>query len=261
MITVLYIFMFIYIVLWFIQILLTPRHGNLVLIMGKAGSGKSTYIAHIVRRCLRKKRKVYCNHHVLGALKINPKDLGKYMYENCSIIIDEAQIEFDNRNFKSFTDELKFFFSNYRHFKCDIYVVSQSWEDLDIKIRRQAKRIYIMQNSFIPFTILLQRVRMRFGLNEEKTDIVSKFSMSLIPIVGWNLKFNFTVWKFFDSYSKPSLPAPPDETVWGVVKDSYFSSRLFGNIGAFGIRHDFRFLFSFSQRIFQLFLKFKFRKK
>lgn len=208
-----------YVVLSVLQICMTPRHGKLELIMGKAGSGKSTLIAHLVKKANKKKRPVYCNHHVLGAHKIDAKWLGKYMLEDCDIIIDEAQIEFDNRNFKSFTDELKFFFSNYRHFKCDVYIVSQSWEDLDIKIRRQAKKIYIMQGSIIPFTIMLQRVKMKFGVNEDKTDIVTKFSTNIIPLIGWSLKLNFTVWHYFDSYSKPNLPPIPNKSLWGSVKE------------------------------------------
>ncbi|WP_160358922.1 zonular occludens toxin domain-containing protein [Clostridium chromiireducens] len=221
-----YIILCIYMILFCLQIYLTPRHGKLELIMGKAGSGKSTLIAHLVQNANKKKRKVYCNHHVLGATKIDHTWLGKYMLENCTIIIDEAQICFDNRDFKSFTKELKFFFSNYRHFQADIYVVSQSWDDLDIKIRRQAKKIYIMQNSFIPFTILLQRIKMKFGVNEDKTDIVTQFGTSIIPILGWTLKLNFTVWHYFDSYSKPTLPPIPKDELWGAVKDKVMLSEV-----------------------------------
>ena len=141
------------------------------------------------------------------------------MLENCTIIVDEAQICFDNRDFKSFTKELKFFFSNYRHFEADIYVVSQSWEDLDIKIRRQAKKIFIMKESIIPFTIYLQRVKMKFGVSEDKTDIITQFGTTIIPILGWKLKLNFTVWHYFDSYSKPFLPPIPEDIQWGEVKE------------------------------------------
>lgn len=208
----------IYFLLLALQIIVTPRHGKLELIMGKAGSGKSTLIAHLVKKANKKGRSVYCNHHVLGAFKIESNWLGTYMLEDCTIIIDEAQIEFDNRDFKSFTKNLKFFFSNYRHFKADVYIVSQSWEDLDVKIRRQAKKIFIMQNSWIPFTICLQRVRMKFGVNEDKTDIVTQFATSILPGLGWILKPNFTVWHYFNSYSKPNLPPVPYIEVWGQVK-------------------------------------------
>ena len=213
---ILIIVIILYISLLFLEIFLSPRHGFLTLVMGKAGSGKSTYIAHIVKKCNKKNRPVYCNHHVLGANKIEHTWLGKFMLEDCTIIIDEAQICFDNRDFKSFTKELKFFFSNYRHFKADVYIVSQSFEDLDVKIRRQAKKIYIMQKSLIPFTLMLQRVRMKFGVNEEKTDIVTLYKTGLF---GLSFKLNFTVWHYFDSYSKPSLPPIPFNELWGAVKE------------------------------------------
>lgn len=217
---------FIYFLLWALQIFITPRHGKLELIMGKAGSGKSTLIAHLVKKANKKGRPVYCNHHVLGAMKIESNWLGTYMLEDCTIIIDEAQIEFDNRDFKSFTKNLKFFFSNYRHFKADVYIVSQSWEDLDVKIRRQAKKIFIMQNSWVPFTICLQRVKMKFGVNEDKTDIVTQFATSILPLVGWVLKPNFTVWHYFNSYSKPQLPPIPYKETWGQVKEKLSPKQL-----------------------------------
>ena len=217
---ILFILIFIYILLNIIQIIISPKRGKLELIMGKPGSGKSTYMAHIVKKYVKKNIPVFCNHHVLGANVITKEWLGKYMLENCAIIIDEAQLEFDNRNFKAFTNELKFFFSNFRHFKADVYIISQSYEDLDVKIRRQAQKMYILKPSIIPFTIFIQEIKMDFGLNEEKTEIVTKFKSSILPIIGWKLKINFVVWKYFDSYSKPNLPQPPYIKKWGDIKAS-----------------------------------------
>lgn len=248
--------LFIYFVLIVLESFFTPRHGKLELIMGKAGSGKSTLIAHIVRKCNKVNRPVFCNHHVLGAQKIDSEYLGKYLYQDCTIIIDEAQIEFDNRNFKSFTKELKFFFSNYRHFKCDVYIVSQSWEDLDIKIRRQATKMFIMQKSFIPFTLLLQRVRIRFGVNDDKTDIITKFSTNILPVIGWTLKLNFTVWKYFNSYSIPKMPLPPKLGLWGEVN----SDKSFDIVSKFRHLFDYKLIRFTGTRVYEFIHKDRFNK-
>lgn len=183
---------------------------ELTLIMGKAGSGKSTMMALIVRDSHRLGRPVYCSHHVLGALKIDSKDLGKYDLNDCDIIIDEAQLEYDNRDFKSFSKENKYFISNFRHHNCRVFILSQSFEDLDVKIRRQAQRIYIMQ-PFLPGILFLQKVRLRFGISEDETSIITLYKSGLLDI---RLKIGFLGWRYFNSYSRPELP-PIKTKLWG----------------------------------------------
>lgn len=183
---------------------------SLTLIMGKAGSGKSSLMGLLVRRAIKRGIPVYCNHHVLGANKIDSRDLGACDLNECIIIIDEAQLHYDNRDFKTFSKENKYFFSNFRHHKIEVYIISQSFEDLDVKIRRQAQRIYIMQ-PFIKGTILMQKVRMKFGVSEDQTNIITMYKTS---IFGIRIKFSFPAWKFFNSYSKPSLPSFQTE-LWG----------------------------------------------
>lgn len=189
---------------------------ELVLIMGKPGSGKSTLMAHLVKKSIKQGRKVYTNQHVLGAHYLNPDWLGKYMLYDVDIIIDEAQLVWDNREFGKFSKDMKYFISNYRHMKCRLWIISQSYEDLDVKIRRQAHHIYIMQPSWLPFTIMLQKVRMRFGINEQGNNIETLFKTSIFDL---RFKLNWIVWKYFDSYSIPHLPQVPthDEKYWGDV--------------------------------------------
>lgn len=183
---------------------------ELVLIMGKAGSGKSSKMALIVRESIKLGRPVYCSHHVLGAIQVNAQDLGKYDLNDCDIIIDEAQLEYDNRDFKSFTKHNKYFFSNFRHHNCRVYILSQSFEDLDVKIRRQAQRIYIMQ-PFLPGILLMQKVRVKFGISEDETAIITKYRSSILDI---RLNWSRPAWKYFNSYSRPELPAL-EPNLWG----------------------------------------------
>jgi len=187
---------------------------ELTLIMGKPGSGKSTYIAKLVKNSLRDGRIVYASSHVLGANYFDPHFLGKYMLYDVDIIIDEAQLVWDNRNFKTFSDNMKFFISNFRHMKCRVFIVSQSYEDLDVKIRRQAHHIYIMQPSILPFFIMRQKVRIKFGINEDGTDIITMYKSSI-----FSYRFNFAppLYKFFNSYDCPELPSIPIFKLWGSV--------------------------------------------
>ena len=94
-------------------------------VFGLPGSGKSTLMAKMCKSALKGKRydKVYCNFYLKGAYPIEFKDLGVYNFENSLILIDEAMNEADSRGFKSFTAELKYFFSNHRHYGCDVSIL------------------------------------------------------------------------------------------------------------------------------------------
>lgn len=186
--------------------------GKLTLIMGKVGSGKSTNMAMIVRDAIKKNRKVYSNAHVLGAIKLEHTDLGKFNLIDCDIIIDEGQLFYDSRDFKSFSSENKFFFSHFRHFGCRVFILSQSFEDLDVKIRRQAQCIYICQ-PFIKGLMLMEKVGMKFSVSEDETDIVTLYKTSIFNL---RIRLGFLAWKYFDSYCIPYLPQK-EEISWGEI--------------------------------------------
>lgn len=187
------------------------KDGRLTLVMGKAGSGKSTYMGMLVKRANKRHMPVYSNHHVLGATKLEHTDLGRYNFHDCVIIIDEAQLHYDSRDFKSFSIENKFFFSNFRHFGIEIYILSQSFEDLDVKIRRQAQYMYICQ-PFIKGILYMQKIRMHFDVSEDETDIIVIYHKS---IFGLRFHFAFLVWKYFDSFSMPTLEEYNSTITWG----------------------------------------------
>lgn len=182
------------------------------LYMGKIGVGKSTALALEARKYMKKGIKVYSNFHLLGAYKIDPYNLGKYNFENCAIFIDEAQIVFNNRDYRNTPKHIFDFIALSRHYNCDIHFASQSWEDLDVKIRRQAHRIYIVQPTILFFAIKLQLVRLNFGLNEDSTDIVTKYRMSLLDT---RYKLKRPAWKYFDSFERINYPKLPSGMKWG----------------------------------------------
>lgn len=187
---------------------------GLTLIMGKAGSGKSTMMGLIVRNAIKRGIPVYCSHHVLGAIQFNPKeDLGKKDIQKAIVIVDEAQMEYDARDFKTFPQHNKFFFSHYRHFELEVYILSQSFEDLDVKIRRQSKRMYLMKyTTFFNWFIVYEKIRMQFGISEDQTSIITKYVSGLFDL---RIKFGRPAWKYFDSYSKPELD-PMEIESWGL---------------------------------------------
>lgn len=185
----------------------------ITLIMGLPGSGKSTLSALISKKYHKKGIPVYSNMHILGSRYLDINWLGRNNLEDCALIIDEAQLVYDNRNFKNFREEWKYFYSNHRHYRVEIYLISQSFEDLDIKLRRLASRIWILQPTLLGFThIKVQKVKQRFGVNKDGNDIITIYTIN-----GLNTRYyrKKPAWAYFDSFEKKELPPIPDDRLWG----------------------------------------------
>ena len=110
------------------------------LIMGLPGSGKSLLLSYIAYRAVIGKRinfhgfhisalsdygmkkydYVFTNFPCEGAYSLDFDSLGYVSYNRCLMLIDEVQLFADSRNFKTFGDNLKFFFSMARHDKIDV---------------------------------------------------------------------------------------------------------------------------------------------
>lgn len=180
------------------------KNYDLVLIMGKPGSSKSSYAAYLSQKYMKKGYPVFSNFHISGTYKINPYQLGEIDLPDDSIVFcDESQILWDSRDFKRFPEPNKFFFSHYRHLRTKCFVMSQSFEDLDVKIRRQAKHLYIMQGIYFFGIAVRQKVRMKFGISDTEDSIITRYKSRI-----FDFRFNWVrpAWKLFNSYSKPVMP-------------------------------------------------------
>lgn len=99
---------------------------------GVPGCGKSTIL---VKEYIKNKRKydhIYTINLVIkGVKKITKEDLELYMFRNTLILWDEITIDADNREFKSFSRDLRDFFILHRHLGCDIIYATQNFEKVD----------------------------------------------------------------------------------------------------------------------------------
>ena len=229
----------IYIVL-FIQSFLCPKHPHVLNVyFGVPGSGKTTFAAYltkwalhenvIIRLCrrfnnpvsrlilnskyLKRRIPVYSNVPITGAYRLDAKtDIGFFMIENAKIIIDEAGIEYNNRNFKSFPPESIYFYKYHRHYQTSVDVFSQSYEDMDITLRRLAQNFYVVRKSLIPFCVVARRIRRKVGVDEHTKQIADLYAMGL-PVLDTKRIFAPSLWKLFNSYSRKELQEK-DWPVW-----------------------------------------------
>ncbi len=205
---------------------------------GVPGSGKTTFAAYLAKRCMKQSRfitwaqkhpgkltgkllassflkrsiPVYSNVPITGALQLDPqRDIGKYMMVGGKVIIDEAGIEYNNRNFKAFPPDAIYWYKYHRHYQCSVDVFSQSYEDMDITLRRLAQNYYVVKKSFLPYFVVCKRIRRKVGIDENTHQIIDHYYFGL-PVLGTKWIFTPPLWKLFNSFSRKELP----EKAWPV---------------------------------------------
>lgn len=170
---------------------------------GVPGSGKTTFAAYLSRKRLKKKGTVYSNVPIKGTYQLNPvEDLGTYDTSNALIIVDEAGIEYNNRNFKNFKKNNLEFYKYHRHYKCDVAIFSQDYADMDLKLRKLATQYFLVQKSFFPFFIKRKLIRKKIGIDELTHDIIDQYYFVLF---GSKWIFCPKLWKMFNTEEHKEL--------------------------------------------------------
>lgn len=190
-----------YIALRIYQNKISKSH-KLQIFFSPPGAGKTTLASWYAKQALKRGEKVYSNVNIKGCLAYVKNDLGVYDISDGTLILDEAGVEFDNRKFKDFKDSQTFFFKYHRHYKLNVLVFSQSFEDMDIKIRNLAQDLFLVSKSFIPFFIVRRQIYKSISINDDKQIIDS---YNFVPF-GRKYVFAPSVWNMFNSYSRKELP-------------------------------------------------------
>ena len=171
---------------------------------GVPGSGKTTFAAYLTKHDLKRGTPVWSNVPITGAYKLDPKtDIGNYMISGGRVIIDEAGIEYNNRDFKEFSKKSLYFYKYHRHYQLAVDVFSQGFDDMDKKIRTLAQRLYVVKKSIFPWFIYRREIKKRVGINDMSKDIIDeyyfvKFSTKII--------FSPPLWKMFNTISREEYP-------------------------------------------------------
>ena len=186
-------------------------------IFGKPGSGKSTLLTKMMYHDLKKGWKVYSDtpNNVEGVEFFNPLDFksGKFLpdgrIENKDIAVyfDEMGIIYNNRDFKQNlnADTLKWW-KTHRHHRVKVVYGSQSYKDMDLKIRSLSTSLYLCKRGILRNFTVAKRIRVIMDIqnndnpnsnnNNSGGEIIEKYQYDL-PIFWkftllpkWIKKFN-----------------------------------------------------------------------
>lgn len=221
-----------------------PKHPlQLNVYFGVPGSGKTTYAAYLAREAQREslvlrlcsrfpcrftdwilsgnnwKRPypVWSNVPIAGTLRLNAReDIGVHMIQDGKLIIDEAGVEFNSRNYKTFPQTAIKFFKYHRHYGVSVDVFSQSFEDMDVTLRRLAQNFYVVKKSMLPFFVVTKRIRRRVGIDDKTHQLCDAYFFGL-PVLDTKRIFCPPLWKMFDSYDFEELPEK-DWSEWSAGK-------------------------------------------
>lgn len=219
---------------------------------GSPGSGKTTLACREILKQQKRYNYTFANFGCSCADfdDVSLYGLGEWTFPRGSYVaIDEAGIEYNNRKFKSLSQDTIQWFKLHRHYCCDISIWSQSWDDMDITLRRLADRLYYVKRMG-PFT-MLRRVYKRVTVNKETEQIIDGYRMvhmlylifkplyylSYLALgLGFLVRQIFPafdeiklIWrkpyyKYFDTHAARELPVPFD--VSGVRSDLSSSNRV-----------------------------------
>lgn len=124
------------------------------LICGQKGTGKSLFTISYLQKNIKKYDYIFSNFPVSFAKKVDSLNWVKYQFPaRSAILIDEAQLYFNSRKFSELTKnglgmELLDFLTMCRHYKVDLFFITQSSNRIDLQIRELSDYVFYLKRTF-----------------------------------------------------------------------------------------------------------------
>lgn len=177
---------------------------------GVPGCGKSTTLVKEYRKNRKKYKHIYTiNIDIVGCKRITKEDLEKYKFTDSLILWDEITMDADNREFKTFSKDLRDFFILHRHLGSDIIYATQNFENVDKKVRDLTSELWYMSKSVIPilreFTTS-KRIYRNININENTSELTLGYRfcnfIESIFVSNFNIVLRRKYYKYFDSWDE-----------------------------------------------------------
>lgn len=183
------------------------------MIFGKKGSGKNTLLTKWAIKYNKLGYTVYSDSEIFNTYKLDTNWIGKYDFpKNSVLLIQEAGMTWDNRNFKSFPSEVRDFFKLQRHKNVIVVLASQSF-DVDKKLRDLTDEMYLIVNYMRIFSVA-KRINKKITIqkaddpdkasSEQASFLTESYSFDL-PFF-WKITYIPRYIKYFNSFESYVLP-------------------------------------------------------
>lgn len=181
---------------------------GITLYFANIGTGKTTYLAKIAQKELKKMKKGKSKYkHIVSNALISGvtyvPDIRKLLkvgaMQHCLILVDEGSIVYNNRKMNLTDMEIQYF-KLIRHYTSSLVVLSQSHDDVDVTLRRLYTSINILK--WLPFITLIMPITKSVGIDELTKQITDQYSFK--SIFSWSFFFRPMYFKYFNSWWIPS---------------------------------------------------------
>ena len=196
---------------------------SISLYFGLPGCGKTTWLTKLALDGLKSGKYEYIytnvNLNIPGVTIIDNECIGQYELENCLLLIDEATLFADSRDFKNFSKGRLEYFLEHRHRCADIVLFTQQWDGVDRKIRVITDRVYYVYKGIltghwiskcwpVPYGILFPDPK---KTGEKLGEIVQGYSKPpLLTRLFAKRIYRPKYYKYFNSWELEKLPALPE---------------------------------------------------
>lgn len=194
------------------------------LYFGLPGCGKTTMLSYLALKAIKgtKYDNVYSNVelNIPGIIYIPDDVIGKYELHDGLLLIDEATLFADSRDYKNFSKGRLEFFLKHRHRNIDIILFTQQWDGVDRKIRVITDRVYyVFKGVFLGHWFsTIWKIPYKVMFPNEDGDRAGEIIMGYVkpPIfVRFFAKkvYRPPLYKYFDSWELDPLPELPSSYI------------------------------------------------
>lgn len=183
---------------------------KLIMVFGKKGSGKTTYLTKQALKHISSGWIVYSTVPIPGTIYFNVDDIGKFTFpKNSLVLIDEVGMIWDNRNFKNFKTNVRDYFKLQRHWGNKVIMFSQTF-DVDKKLRDLTDEMYLLKNVGRVFSVarkINKNITIQNGGETYTSTLADEYVYA--PILSHNglqLTWIPRYVDFFDSFEVDPLP-------------------------------------------------------
>lgn len=196
------------------------------LYFGLPGVGKTTLLAKFALKYSKKFKYIYTNVHLSdmpdNVIYIHNEWLGIYNIVDGLVLIDEATIFADNRDYKNFSKDLTKWLMLSRHYGVSLFFFCQTYNGTDKKIRSLCTSVWYMYRPLllghwqtkyyrIPYGIVIPDARKNRALTGNSLGEIEEgyCKPPLLQRIFCHRMWRPLYYKYFDSWEAPSLPPLP----------------------------------------------------
>lgn len=182
---------------------------KLIMVFGKKGSGKTTYLTKVAINAIKRGQKVYSTIFIPGTYLFDVNDIGNFTFEpNSIVLIDEVGMIWDNRDYKNFKPNVRDYFKFQRQYKNTVYLFSQTF-DVDLKLRNLTDEMYLLKSFCRVWSIarkINKNITIQEGRDGQPSTLADNYEFAPIFSHNWILVTFIPRWvEFFKSYDPKQL--------------------------------------------------------